>query len=68
MKIKNIIITVKKQKQVLKEFATVFGKARKGEVIAPHQEISFENLEAVRKLLTTKRLELLRAIKLHTPQ
>ena len=68
MKVKNITITIKDRKEVLKEFAQVLGKARKGEKIPPHEEVSFQNIDALRRVLTEKRIELLHLIRLHHPE
>ena len=63
MKIKNIRITLKDKKEVLKTFGETLRKARKGESMQRHEEVSFENIETLRKILTEKRLELLHIIK-----
>lgn len=68
MKIKNIRITIKDKKEVLKTFGETLRKARKGEVIQKHEELSFENVETLRKILTEKRLELLHIIKIKKPE
>ncbi len=67
MKVKNVTITIKEHGKVLAEFAEALQKARKGQTIEPHQEVSFENIETLRKFLTDKRLELLQAIKQEQP-
>lgn len=67
MKLKQVKITVKNRTQASKNFAEVLYRARKGEDITPHYEVSFENIEALRKVLTEKRLELLHVIKEQNP-
>lgn len=67
MKLKQVKITVKNRTQALKNFAEVLHQAKKGEDITPHYEVSFENIEALRKVLTEKRLELLHVIKEQSP-
>lgn len=67
MKLKQVKITVKNRTQALKNFAEMLQRARKGEDITPHYEVSFENIEALRKVLTEKRLELLHVIKEQSP-
>ncbi len=67
MKIKNIKITIKDHGKVMAEFAEALGKARRGEYIEPHQEVSFENIDSWRKFFTDKRLELLHVIKQKEP-
>lgn len=68
MKIKSLKITIKPLHQVLKEAAEVMGALRRGEEVPRHEELSFENLEALRKVLTPKRLELLHIIKQDQPE
>jgi predicted transcriptional regulator len=68
MKVKNIKLTIKDRKTVLKEFAEILAKARRGEKIERHEEISFENIDTLRKVLTEKRMELLHAIKQYAPE
>ncbi|MBI4147675.1 hypothetical protein HY490_00115 [Candidatus Woesearchaeota archaeon] len=67
MKIRNIKVTIKETKNALKEFATALANARKGERIVPHEEISFKSIDAVRKVLTEKRMQLMHVIKQHSP-
>lgn len=68
MKIRDVTIAIKPHEQVMKEFAIALGKARRGEAVEPHREVSFENLDTLRKFLTGKRLGLLHAIKQHQPE
>jgi len=63
-----IKITIKSREQVFKEAAEAMGAVRRGETIPFHEEISFDNLETLRRALTPKRLELLHIIKLHHPE
>ena|SRR3989344_1414479 len=67
MKNNDIKITIKDKKQVLNEFADTLAKARKGEIIYKHKELSFENVYTLRKFLTEKRIELLHIIKHDNP-
>lgn len=68
MKVKNIKLTIKERKGVLNEFAKTLAKARKGEKPVPHEELSFQNIDTLRKVLTEKRMELLHVIKQHAPE
>ena len=68
MKVKNIKITIKSRQEVLKEFAETYEKLRKGEKVKKHEELSFQNIETLRKFLTEKRIELLRVIKAKQPR
>ncbi len=67
MKIQPVQLTIKGRKQVFQEAAEIFARLKKGETVAPHHEISFENIETLRKILTEKRIELLHVIKQHQP-
>ena len=68
MKLKNIKITIKDHGTVQKEFAEALGSAKKGEAVMPHYEVSFEDIDTLRKVLTEKRLELLHVIKQQQPE
>ncbi len=68
MRIRPIKISIKSREQVFKEAAQAMGAVRRGEEIPFHEEISFDNLETLRKALTPKRLELLHIIKQHNPE
>ncbi len=67
MNIKNISITIKPRKEVLKEFAKALQNAKKGQIIKK-EELSFQNIDTLRKVLTEKRIELLHTIKKHHPE
>ncbi len=68
MKIKNIKITINDRKQALNEFAHTLARAREGEIIYKHKEISFQDVYTLRKFLTEKRIELLHIIKHYNPE
>ncbi len=68
MNVKNIKLTIRDTKTTLKEFATTLAKSRKGKAVVPHEEVSFQNIDTLRKVLTEKRLELLHVIKHHSPR
>ncbi len=68
MRVKNIKLTIKERKTVLHEFAKVLEEARKGELPFAHEEVSFKNIDTLRKVLTKKRMELLHVIKQHVPE
>ncbi len=68
MKLRNIQLTIKSRKQVFNEAAQALKRVRKGEKFPKHEEISFENLETLRKVLTKKRMELLHIIKQNSPE
>ena len=64
---KTLEIQIKSREQADAEFAAAFksGKARKG---AAKAGVFFTSLEAVRTLLTDKRMELLHLIREHSPR
>ncbi|MBI3563570.1 MAG: hypothetical protein HY079_00065 [Elusimicrobia bacterium] len=64
---KTLEIQIKSREQADAEFAAAYksGKARKG---AAKAGVFFTSLEAVRALLTDKRMELLRLIREHSPR
>lgn len=68
MKVKNIKLGVRSLDTAIEDWAVTFEKARKGQKVARSQGIYFTSLEAMRKILTEKRLELLRAIKEKEPE
>lgn len=68
MKVKNIKLGVRSLNTAVEDWAATFEKARKGQKVARSQGIYFTSLEAMRKILTEKRLELLRAIKENEPE
>ena len=69
MKVKNITIGIKSLKQSLKEFATAVEEIKKGNVKKSIKKgVYFVNLEAMRRVLTPKRLELLRMIREKHPK
>jgi predicted transcriptional regulator len=63
MKIKRIKIEIRSLDNALKEAGEVFEKLSKGETVQQKTAIYFNNLKEMRKVLTEKRLELLKAIK-----
>lgn len=69
MKVKNITIGIKGLKQSLKEFATAVEEIKKGNVTKGIKKgVYFVSLEAMRRVLTPKRLELLRMIREKHPK
>ena len=67
MKVKNIKITIKSRQEMLHEFAETYEKLRKGEKVKKREELSFGNIEILRKFLTEKRMQLLHIIKEKKP-
>jgi predicted transcriptional regulator len=63
MKIKRVKIEIRSLDNALKEAGEVFEKLTKGETVQKKTAIYFNNLKEMRKVLTEKRLELLKTIK-----
>src|SRR3989338_48787 len=68
MKIKNIVVEVKSIEDTLKEVKGIMGKIKEGKLVKKKESISFSNIDIMRKVLTNKRLELIRAIKKYKPK
>ena len=67
MKTKKITIEVRTLDDALKEAGDVFEKPTKGQVVAEKGALYFPNLKEMRRVLTEKRLKLLRTIKHKKP-
>ncbi len=67
MKVKNIKIGVRSLDTAFEEWAQTFEKVRRGRRIDKSRGVYFTSLEAIRKVLTEKRLELLHIIKEQQP-
>ena len=65
---KNITIKVQSLNEVMRELASVVRDAQAGKIGAPHVGLSFESIDAVRNVLTPKRLGLLKAIRESRPK
>jgi predicted transcriptional regulator len=63
MKIKRVKIEIRSLNNTLKEAGEVFEKLSKGETVPKKRAIYFQNLKEMRKVLTEKRLELLKTVK-----
>lgn len=63
MKVKNIKIAIKSDKELFNEIKEVWNKLEKGEKVKKHEGISFANLDVMRKVLTEERLRILKTIK-----
>ena len=68
MKVRDIKISIKTNKDVFNEVKEVWGKLEKGEQIKKHEGISFENIKAMRKILSEERLRILKTIKNEHPK
>lgn len=67
MRIKRINLRIFDAKEALKKFAEKLSAARKGGTLAKEELLSFPTINAFRKIITEKRLELLHVIKQKTP-
>jgi predicted transcriptional regulator len=67
MKVKNIKIAMKSEDELFQEVKNVWDKTEKGEKLKKHEGLYFENLEAMRKVLTENRLRMLKVIRKEHP-
>ncbi len=67
MKVRNIKIAIKSDKELFNEVKDVWKKVERGEKLKKHEGISFENLEDMRKVLTEERLKILKTVKKDRP-
>ena len=68
MKAKNVHIGIRSVEEVLNDFVKTGEAIERGENVKAHKGIYFTNLDAFRKILTQKRLELLHIIKIEHPE
>jgi predicted transcriptional regulator len=68
MKIKHMQLTITRREDVMSTFRKNLSSLRKGESPVLHHAISFETIDALRRLLTQKRLEILHVVKEQEPQ
>lgn len=68
MRIKRVKIGIKSLKEGLQDFVKTCKAIERGEKVKKHVGVYFEDTEAFRKALTSRRLELLRVIKKHHPK
>lgn len=68
MKIKNIVIEVKSIEDTLKEAKRIMERLEKGKAVEKKDSLSFKNVDIMRKVLTNKRLQLIKAIRKYKPQ
>ena len=67
MRVKNIRIAIRGEKELFDEVKDVWGKLERGEKVKKHQAIYFESLDAMRKVLTEERLRIVKAIRKNHP-
>ncbi len=68
MKVKNIKVAIKSDEEIFNDIKDVVGKIERGEKVKKHEGISFDSIDAMRKVLTEERLKVLRAIKREHPE
>jgi predicted transcriptional regulator len=68
MKVKKVHIEIKSLDDALKEAGEVYERASKGKAVRQKTAVYFGNLKEMRRVLTEKRLELLKAVKDKKPQ
>ena len=68
MKVRDIRISIKSKEDLFNEVKGVWKKLEKGESMKQHEGISFENTEAMRKVLSEERLRILKTIKREHPK
>jgi predicted transcriptional regulator len=67
MKVKNIRIAIKSEKELFQEVSDVWENASKGKTMRKREGLYFENLETMRKVLTENRLMVLKTIRKEHP-
>lgn len=67
MKVKNVKIGVRSMDRAFTEWTETFKKLQKGKRVPKSRGVYFASLEALRKVLTEKRLDLLHVIKERQP-
>jgi len=68
MRVRDVKVSIKTDEDLFNEVKEVWGKLRRGEQIKKHEGISFENIEAMRKILSEERLRILRTVKKEQPK
>ena len=67
MRVKNIKIAIKTREELFNEVEKVWTGVEKGKKAKKHEGLYFENLEAMRKVLTEERLRILTVVKQRQP-
>lgn len=67
MKVKNIKIAIKSDKEILKEIKEVVKKIESGEKVKKREGVSFDSIDSMRKVLTEERLRVLRTVRKERP-
>lgn len=67
MKVKHITVEIRPLRESLHEFATTYRRIATGQHTEKREVVSFKDIDTMRKVLTPKRLELLKVIKHKKP-
>jgi predicted transcriptional regulator len=67
MRVKNIKIAIKGEKELFNEVKEVWRNLERGGKVKKHEAVYFESLEAMRKVLTEERLRIVKVIKKEHP-
>ena len=68
MKVRDVRVSIKSKEGLLNEVKGVWKKIERGGSMKRHERISFENTEAMRKILSEGRLRILKTIKKEHPK
>jgi len=68
MSVRDVRVSIKTKEDLFNEIKGVWGKLEKGKQVKKHEGISFENIEAMRKILSEERFRILRTIKKEHPK
>jgi predicted transcriptional regulator len=68
MRVRDIRVSIKTKEDLFNEVKEVWGRLEREEKIKKHEGISFENIEAMRKILSEERLRILKTIKKEHPK
>jgi predicted transcriptional regulator len=68
MRVRDVRVSLKTKEDLFTEVKEVWGRLERGEQIKKHEGISFENIEAMRKILSEERLRILKTIKKEHPK
>ena len=68
MRVRDVRVSIKTKEDLFNEVKEVWGKLERGEQIKKHEGISFENIEAMRKILSEERLRILKTVKKEQPK
>jgi predicted transcriptional regulator len=68
MRVRDVRVSIKAKEDLFNEVKEVWGRLESGEQIKKHEGISFENIEAMRKILSEERLRILKTVKKEQPK